>query len=699
MLEIEELLEKSKGKNIAIYGLSTETERFLAQYASNFFISGVLDGFKDSGEIYGYPIIPLSSLPSKGVSLVLVIARPGSCKAIVKRIGGFCEAHGIALFDVRGRDLLASTSVSYEFSNIQGASKQDLYKQIESVDIISFDLFDTLVMRKTLSYTDVFELLELKLQASGIFIPDFARLRLYTEKELSKTFAPRLISIYERVLELVGGNFISALELEEMEFELDFSLLIVRDDVKEVLKTAVLNGKKVVVTTDSYYSKDQIRQVLEKFELKGFDNLFVSCEYNTAKAQGLFDVVKAAYPHGSILHIGDDEYADIEKAKEHGLKSFRLCSAEDLLDALGGLGLGEYNSLTDRVKVGLFTSRIFNSPFWYDEPNQRLFVRSAYDIGYLFCAPMVTDFLIWMKERATDQGFDKILFGARDGYLVGRLFRMIDSGNAKDGVNIKNRRKIFYFLTSRTAAIRAGMESGADIEYVDSMKFFGSPEEALKIRFGIEVNDVENIDKTALILEKSKCQRDNYKLYIDKLGISSNEQEKQDGRLAFFDFVAKGTTQMYLSRLFKDKHLKGFYFLQLEPEFMADKGLDIESFYSDEVKNTCAVFDNYYILETMLTSPYPQMLEMDENGMPVFAEETRSDSDIETFKRAQSGIEQYFKEYIAILPENVRTVNKSMDEKLLDLVNKVQILDEEFLSLKVEDPFFGRMTDIKDVIG
>ena len=101
----------------------------------------------------------------------------------------------------------------------------------------------------------------------------------------------------------------------------------------------------------------------------------------------------------------------------------------------------------------------------------------------------------------------------------------------------------------------------------------------------------------------------------------------------------------------------------------------------------------------MLTSPYPQMLEMGENGNPVFAEETRSEADIEVFKRTQEGIEEYFTDYICIVPEKARTVNKKLDEKLLELVNKVQILDEEFLGIKVEDPFFGRMTDIRDVIG
>ena len=126
---------------------------------------------------------------------------------------------------------------------------------------------------------------------------------------------------------------------------------------------------------------------------------------------------------------------------------------------------------------------------------------------------------------------------------------------------------------------------------------------------------------------------------------------------------------------------------------------DIEPFYTDQEKNTSAIFDNYYILETMLTSPYPQMLEMDENGNPVFAEETRSEADIEVFKRAQDGIIEYFKDYISIVPEDARTVNKKLDEKLLELVNKVQIMDEEFLGIKVEDPFFGRMTDITLLIG
>ena len=41
------------------------------------------------------------------------------------------------------------------------------------------------------------------------------------------------------------------------------------------------------------------------------------------------------------------------------------------------------------------------------------------------------------------------------------------------------------------------------------------------------------------------------------------------------------------------------------------------------------------------------------------------------------------------VPESARNENKKLDKKMLELINKVQILDEDFLALKVEDPFLG----------
>ena len=681
MTSLDTILQEYSDCKIGLYGLGTETERFLSEYGDMVSVEGLLDGFRTNGEMYGSPIIPIEDTLSKDVKLIIVIARPGSCKVIAKRIGDFCREHDIALYDVRGKNLLESSSVSYDYSSLPGYTKNELMTKIQQADIISFDLFDTLVTRTVFSYTDIFDILSINLENEGIHIPDFSSLRLQFEKELSKSSSPRLSDIYNKVLEVSGVDNITADELAEREFRIDQSTIITRKDMCDLVRDIISNGKKVVITTDCYYSLDQVKSVIEKAGIIGLDDVLVSCEYGTYKAQNLFGVLKEKYPDKSILHIGDDVYADIEKSKAYGIDSFHIYSGAEMFESLAGLGFeDDIVSLSDRIKVGMFNADIFNSPFVFEDDDRRVSAGTSYDVGYLLCAPMISDFMLWMKEQIDELGIEKMLFCSRDGYLPDKLFRLISHED-----------NAVYFYASRTAAIRSGMENKTDLEYVDSMKYFGTKEQALKTRYGIEVENADCINMDAQILKRSAMLRKNYKKYIDTFRFGS-------GIIGMFDFVAKGTTQMYLQKLFS-QHIIGMYFLQLEPEFMADKGLDIKPFYTEDEKNGSAIFENYYILETILTSPESQLVEFDENGKPIFAEETRSRRDITVFENAQEGIISYFDRLISILPVNEIEINKKLDEKLLALINKVQIRDNDFLSIKVEDPFFGRMTDIKDVIG
>lgn len=681
MVEIRHLLTEYGNQQIALYGLGTETERFLSEFGSKANVVGLLDGFRKEGTFYGYPVISLAEVVNMGVRLIIVIARPGSCKVIARRIGSLCCEKEIALYDVRGQNLLENNNIVYDFRHLNGATRQELQEQIDEADVVSFDLFDTLITRKVRFYTDVFELLDLRLREKGIHIFDFVRFRLEAEKELSRDSVPCLIQIYEYVLKKTGGNFITALELADMEWEIDCSVMLEREHVCEIFRKTVLSGRKVVITTDTYYSYRQIKEILNRFQLSDCDKIFVSSEYGTSKTENLFRILRRTYEDKEILHIGDDEVADIGKASAHGISTFRIYSGEDLFNSLGELGMrDDISTLSDRLRAGMFISRMFNSPFWFENEKRDLLVKDVFEVGYLFCAPVIADFVLWLKEEIAAQNVKQVLFGARDGYLVGKLFQEVSSEV-----------EAIYFLTSRTAAIRAGMESESDIAYVDSMKYFGSDKRSLEVRFGIAADGMDSAERNKKILLKADAQRNNYQKYIRKLDI-------QDDDIVMFDFVAKGTAQMYLQKLFS-QHIKGYYFLQLEPEFMSDKNLDIQPFYLEEEKNISAIFDNYYILETMLTSPYAQVEEFDDEGNPVFADETRSKKDIQCFERAQEGILLYFREYLSILPKAARLRNKKLDELFLSLINKVQIKDMNFLKLKIEDPFFGRMTDMKDVIG
>lgn len=688
MSALEKLLLEFKGRKIAIYGLGTETERVLGEIGDEVQVLGLLDGYQNSGHLYGKPIISMEYAVAESAGLILVAARPGSCRAIAKRIGGICREKQIALFDTRGNDLCDVRRVVYDFKKLSGYTKSQVMQKALMYDAVSFDLFDTLIMRQVLFPADVFELVDDRLRQHGIFIEDFPARRMASEKELSRDRAPGLSEIYRHMKQTYQLSEIEPEQMAVLEWEIDCGLVVPRREVCRLLSDLEARGKKVYIVTDSYYSKKQITGILKKCGTTHYTDVFVSCEYGKGKTQGLFHEFKEITDAWSYLHMGDDVAADVESAEENGISVCRLYSGIDFLEQAGYMGLWEYTEyLSDRIRIGMFVADVFNSPFQFETKESRIGVHTAYDIGYVFFAPMICDFVLWFRRQAENCQLENILFCARDGYLVKQLYD-----------ELCNQIASVYFLTSRMAAIRAGMESEEDIRYVGDMKFSGSLSEQLKERFGIRISEekrrensqAELLDYTTEILDRAAVSRKNYLTYIARLGLKS-------GETGFFDFVAKGTTQMYIGRLV-EQHLKGIYFLRLDQEQMKGKGLDIISFYDTEEMNNSAIFRDYYILETMLTAPMPSVKDFDVNGNPVYAEETRRAGDIRCFQEAQEGIRGYFREYLQICPISARKINKRLDEIFLALIHRMEITDPDFLNLKVEDPFFNRMTDMMDML-
>lgn len=667
-------------KKIAIYGLSIETERVLPTLKKEYEILCLLDSFKNTGEMFTYPIFSIYQAIEAGVEKIIVVARPGSCKAITKNIEAICKDNNIELFDIRGNDLLAEKEAVYDLCNLIGYKKSELISQIKLADVVSFDFFDTLVMRNIPSFNDFIELLNVRLIENGIVISDFVNKRIAAEKELSRSCVPRLAEIYTKIVEKEKNMIFSAEYLADIEFNLDVSLLQVRAEVVELVSLSKQLGKKVCVTSDSYYSGVQFEHLILSNSIDNIDDMLISCEYGIDKTGGLFEILAEKSGTKNILHIGDDILADIESANNCGLKSFKIYSAVEIFDAVGGLGLlSDKLSISDKIKIGMFIAIIFNSPFQFESESRKICVQKAEDVAYLFCAPMVVDFVQWFGQQVKNKGIKNIWFGARDGYLIQKIFTLFYT-------HVKTE----YFLTSRIAAIRAGMKTITDIEYVDSMKFSGTVRENLKTRFGIEnVSEKgENLCQYAdVILKNTKLKCKNYVKYIEQFG-------NIEGSIAFFDFVAKGTTQFYLQRLVKN-HIMGLYFLRLESHVL---DLDVLSFYTDDERETSAIFDNYYILEILLTSPEPSVEEFDVLGQPIFSEETRFAQDIDCVMRMQEAVVRYFKKYLEICPRTEVKVNKIQDEIFLKLLSKVTILDNTFFNLVTEDQFFNRFTKVTDVI-
>lgn len=684
---MNELLSEKK---IIIYGISTETERVLSEWNGKYNVVGLLDGFMTEGEQFGYRILDINEVVRMDNIAIIVVARPGSCKVITKRIGALCREHNVPLFDIRGNDLLEEKKVVYDFKAVSGYTKQELLQAIDESEAVSFDLFDTLLVRNVSSLDDLLSIIDIRLRDKNINITDFGNIRTRAEKKLSIGRAPRLDEIYGEVLNSTNELNADAGELSIIEYAVDLDTIEARREMVTLVNEIIEMGKPVYITSDCYYSKTQLQEILKIIGVNKVTDIIVSCEYDTSKTGNLFEKLIAIAGTKNIIHIGDDIVADEESAKRHGIKAFRIYSAIELLELIGGLNL-LYNdqSLSDRIRIGMFTANLFNSPFQFEDDCKYINVNSSFDIGYLFVAPMVMDFTRWFEEKTIELGIENRWLCARDGFLLKRLYEVMYPDVRAE-----------YFYTSRISAIRAGMNSHEDIEYVDSMKFTGEVEDNLRTRFGIDIACIsdDDIDEDELgllkyvkpIIQNSIVKRENNKKYINSLNV-------RDGDISLFDFVAKGTSQLYLQKLVNN-HIKGLYFMQLEPQFMKDMNLDIIPFYKEEEREKSAIFENYYILETLLTSPEASVDEFDDNGTPVFTIETRSESDIDCVMKAQNGIIEYTKKYLQLCPTSAININKKLDEQFLMLLRHVAINDTDFLRLTVEDPFFNRMTDITDVL-
>ena len=152
---------------------------------------------------------------------------------------------------------------------------------------------------------------------------------------------------------------------------------------------------------------------------------------------------------------------------------------------MGNLGFADYmDTLSEHLKIGMFVAKIFNSPFQFETENKRITVSDIYDVGYLLCAPMISDFVLWFYSQVKQQKLKNIWFCARDGYLIKKMYEYLMK-------MYKQEDKSVYFLVSRTAAVRAGVQDEADIQYVDEMKFSGTLKENLKERFGIDIDEID----------------------------------------------------------------------------------------------------------------------------------------------------------------------------------------------------------------
>ena len=358
----------------------------------------------------------------------------------------------------------------------------------EEVDIISFDVFDTLIQRPFLEPTDLFDLLSdqfNKLEKTSSYI-DFKNIRISAESECRKllhTSHPSIEEIsLEEIYDYIAENFcFSKATLQSMkkyEVDLEYTFCKPRKYGKELYKLAKYCGKRIIICSDMYLEAHVIEDILSMNGYADFERLYVSSAIKYTKHTGrifdfIFEDLKISYSQRKrCLHIGDNYQSDVEMPKYKGMKSAHLPKAIDVFKGNNpGIYSGEfYNNVLGNTfhyvdsywavhdfsglsfVYGLLGNKIFDNPFISINRDSD-FNMNPYMIGYMTLGPQLLALVRWAERKRLLMEARHIHFVARDGYLVKKAYDIMYADNV-----VSN-----YIRLSRKALILADINSISDL--------------------------------------------------------------------------------------------------------------------------------------------------------------------------------------------------------------------------------------------
>jgi len=223
-------------------------------------------------------------------------------------------------------------------------SREDAFRTPEfnpdpTIQLCSFDVFDTTLTRVTAEPTGVFHLLQRRLARASLPLPEalldgFPKLRVDAECQArteSKHQEVTLAEIY-RVLAApfqLGADFENELTRLELEEERQSIRPVAR--VLQWISRARELGRRVAFVSDIYLPVEFIREMLvRESAFQEGDGLYVSSEHRVMKATGrLFQQMlntERCAPN-AVWHIGDNLLSDVEVPYRLGIQAVHFSLA------------------------------------------------------------------------------------------------------------------------------------------------------------------------------------------------------------------------------------------------------------------------------------------------------------------------------------------------------------------------------------
>ncbi len=290
-----------------------------------------------------------------------------------------------------------------------------LAELLDAYEVVSFDVFDTLLLRPFAAPADIFYLVG---QRIGYF--NFKEIRVIAEREArQKSGKPNdEIDIYDIYRELARRSGVSPTDAE-LEISLEEELCYANPYMLELFSILKSRNKTVVIVSDMYLPASVIKNILHKNGYVGYSKLYISCDRGCNKSSGqLFKMLKNDFGD-SIIHIGDSVTADIEGAKKAKIDAYHYKQCNEI-----GNSERPYELLSPFGSMyrGIVNNAVYNGASIMSE-------RESF--AFTYAGTIAVGFCEWLNSFCRERGLEKIFFLSRDMSSVfkvyNRHFRELDN--------------------------------------------------------------------------------------------------------------------------------------------------------------------------------------------------------------------------------------------------------------------------------
>lgn len=567
--------------------------------------------------------------------------------------------------------------------------------------IYSYDIFDTIITRRTADPYGVFALMQDRLQEFGNDFPtevkeNFFELRTQAERLARQYYCKdenediSLLQIYHAMntTGLLNKDMIDSLMELECEIELE-NVIPILHTVSEIQEHLDKN-ETVIFISDMYLGRKEISKMLETISSDWYDiPIYISSEIGKTKASGnLFRFIQQELqiPFDKWVHTGDNIHSDIDVPKQLGIKTVLVY--EELLNSIEKAmlkGMEQDSSTQLMIGISKNTRRIYR-------------LDRVEAVGATLSGILLGCYVNYILHDALRRGIKTLYFIARDGYVIKKIAdTFIRSMNYPISTKyLYGSRKAwrmpacnwktidFFSLINTASQFVCNLERCADIfgiSYAEFQNFL--PQKVMDVSSQLSSWDVKLLFQ---YLNESKVFRE----YLEKihgerrklvLSYLKQEIDLQEDQVTFVEVGGTGYTQKCLETILRDVYMGEIstYFFQL----YALEEEESSTFYN-------FVPDDLYIkdaIEPLCRAPHGQTVgyEKIKGHIEPLLEDLRNKSFYNhEYKRYMHGVlayaevfMDYYKDFFE-LPVNRNIVRRCWDyythigdEMILDFIGEV----------------------------